>query len=120
MNRQYQIFYHLVFFLTSVVLAQTEPARITVDLSERLGPLNIDRMALGQGGLSDDPMWADRISEIRALRPQVIRLFIQEYFHLLPERGQYHFNTLDRSVDTILQTGAKPLMCLCFKPRVLF
>jgi hypothetical protein len=23
-------------------------------------------------------------------------------------------------VDTILQTGAKPLMCLCFKPRVLF
>src|SRR4029077_3371819 len=43
-----------------------------------------------------------------------------EYFDLLPKRGQYHFETLDRSVDTILKTGAKPLMCICFKPRVLF
>jgi len=29
----------------------------------------------------------------------VIRLFIQEYFNLLPERGRYHFDTLDRSVN---------------------
>src|SRR5262249_10482248 len=28
--------------------------------------------------------------------------------------------TLDRSVDTILRAGAKPLMCICFKPGVLF
>ena len=77
-------------------------------------------MALGQGGLSDQPMWQDRIPEIRALKPALIRLFIQEYFDLLPERGRYHFDTLDRSVDTILQTGAQPLMCICFKPRVLF
>ncbi len=55
-----------------------------------------------------------------ALRPRLIRLFIQEYFQLLPERGRDHFETLDRSVETILKTGAKPLMCLCFKPRVLF
>ena len=61
-----------------------------------------------------------RIAEVRALRPRLIRLFIQEYFQLLPERGRYHFDTLDRSVDTILKTGAKPLMCICFKPRVLF
>ncbi len=55
-----------------------------------------------------------------ALRPRLIRLFVQEYFRLLPERGRYHFETLDRSVDTILQSGAKPLMCLCFKPGPLF
>ena len=77
-------------------------------------------MLLGQGGLSDEPMWDIRIAEIRAIRPRLVRLFIQEYFNLLPERGRYHFDTLDRSVDTILQTGAKPLMCICFKPRVLF
>lgn len=97
-----------------------DTARVEIVLSERLGPLHISRMALGQGGLSEQPMWDNRVAEIRALRPQLIRLFIQEYFDLLPERGRYHFATLDRSVDTILAAGAKPLMCICFKPRALF
>jgi hypothetical protein len=82
--------------------------------------MEIDKFALGQGGLSPEPMWDSRIAEIRALRPRIIRIFIQEYFDLLPGPGKYHFETLDRSIDTILKTGAKPLMCICFKPRVLF
>ena len=77
-------------------------------------------MALGQGGLSDEPMWDSRVAEVRSLKPRLIRLFVQEYFQLLPSRGRDHFDTLDRSVDTILKAGAKPLMCLCFKPGVLF
>ncbi len=93
---------------------------MSVSFGERLGPLEIDRMALGQGGLSAEPMWDDRIAEVRALHPRLIRLFIQEYFQLLPERGRDHFATLDRAVDAILKTGAKPLMCICFKPPVLF
>jgi hypothetical protein len=98
-----------------------EPAAtVRVVCSEREGPLEIDKFALGQGGLSSHPMWDDRVAEVRALRPRIIRLFIQEYFDLLPERGRYHFDTLDRSVDTILRAGAEPLMCICFKPRVLF
>jgi xylan 1,4-beta-xylosidase len=111
----------LVVFLSSVI-AQTQIGLISVKafLNEQLGPLEIDRFALGQGGLSEEPMWDNRIAEIRALSPRIIRLFIQEYFNLLPERDQYHFDTLDRSVDTILKTGAKPLMCICFKPKVLF
>lgn len=100
--------------------AQEQPAQVVVSFDERLGPMQIERMALGQGGLSEEPMWADRIAEIRALKPALVRLFIQEFFNLLPERGQYHFETLDRSIDTILQTGAKPLMCICFKPPLLF
>ncbi len=77
-------------------------------------------MGLGQGGLSDEPMWDGRVAEVRAIRPRLIRLFIQEYFNLLPRSGRYHFDTLDRSVDTILKAGAKPLMCICFKPEALF
>jgi xylan 1,4-beta-xylosidase len=99
---------------------QTQPVSVRVFLNEKQGPLEIDRFALGQGGLSEEPMWDDRVAEIRALRPRIIRLFIQEYFNLLPERDRYYFDTLDRSVDTILKTGAKPLMCICFKPKVLF
>jgi xylan 1,4-beta-xylosidase len=97
-----------------------QPAHVEVVFSDRLGDLNIDHMALGQGGLSDEPMWSDRIAEIRALHPRIIRLFLQEYFDLLPARNQYHFETLDKSVETILKTGATPLMCICFKPRLLF
>ena len=101
-------------------IAQDGQAQIEVNFSERLGPMRIGQMALGQGGLSDQPMWGNRVPEIRALRPALIRLFVQEYFDLLPEKERYHFETLDRSVETILQTGAKPLMCICFKPPVLF
>jgi hypothetical protein len=106
--------------VTGLLQAQTEPIAVKVSLEQRLGPLEMDRFALGQGGLSEEPMWDGRIAEVRALRPRVIRLFIQEYFDLLPARDRYHFTTLDRSVDTILQAGATPLMCICFKPRVLF
>jgi hypothetical protein len=82
--------------------------------------MEIENMALGQGGLSDEPMWGDRIAELRSLQPKLIRLFVQEYFNLLPELGHFQFESLDRSVDNILATGAKPLMCICFKPRALF
>jgi xylan 1,4-beta-xylosidase len=110
----------LIFCCFVSAYGQTQPVSVRVFLNEGQGPLEIDRFALGQGGLSEEPMWDDRVAEIRALRPKIIRLFIQEYFNLLPERDRYHFDTLDRSVDTILKTGAKPLMCICFKPKVLF
>ncbi|HZW31451.1 MAG TPA: hypothetical protein VFF52_12140 [Isosphaeraceae bacterium] len=110
----------LVIVAGPLAQAQTRDVSVKVSFGERLGPLEIDRMALGQGGLSDEPMWDGRVAEVRALRPRLIRLFIQEYFRLLPERGRYHFETLDRTVDTILAAGARPLMCICFKPRVLF
>src|SRR5690349_6910918 len=100
--------------------ALAQPQEVEIHFGKRLGSMDINRMALGQGGLSEEPMWQDRIPEIRALKPAVVRLFIQEYFDLLPSKGRYHFETLDRSVDTILQTGAQPVMCICFKPRLLF
>lgn len=106
-------------FLLSLVLC-TASAQVVVHTDAITGPLDMGRMALGQGGLSEDPMWESRAAEIRALRPKLIRLFIQEYFNLLPAKGKYNFATLDRSVDLILKTGAKPLMNIDFKPRVLF
>jgi hypothetical protein len=100
--------------------AAPREVQVQVMTGERLGPMEMDRFALGQGGLSPEPMWEDRAAEVRALHPRVIRLFVQEYFDLLPERGRYHFDTLDQSVDLILKAGAKPLMSLCMKPHALF
>jgi hypothetical protein len=75
---------------------------------------------LGQGGLSVSPMFDDHVEEIARLHPQTIRLFVQEYFNLYPDHGVYHWDTLDQNVQAILATGARPLMCLCFKPRTLY
>ena len=111
----------LSWLLAPCVLAAQAPATsLTIDFNTNLGPMKINRFSLGQGGLSAEPMFADRTAEIRALRPRVIRLFVQDYFDLLPAQGQYRFATLDASVDAILKTGATPLLCIVFKPRVLF
>ena len=97
---------------TTAILAQDRTGNVTVNLTNRLGPLHIDHMALGQGGLSDQPMFADRVAELRALNPRLIRLFLQEFFNLLPERDRYQFDTLDRCVDTIVATGHRPRRAL--------
>ncbi|MCS7238131.1 MAG: hypothetical protein NZ899_07670 [Thermoguttaceae bacterium] len=110
----------LVLAIVPVGPVAGQKAEVMIDLADRLGPLEIGRIALGQGGLSEQPMFESRIPELRALRPKMIRLFIQEYFNLLPEPGKYDFAKLDRVVDVIRATGATPLMCICFKPPVLF
>ncbi len=104
----------------SIGYAQERTAALRLSFDRSLGPARIERFALGQGGLSADPMWEERAEEIRALRPAMIRLFVQEYFDLLPSRGRYHFDTLDRSVDLIRSTGATPLLSIDFKPKALF
>jgi xylan 1,4-beta-xylosidase len=93
---------------------------ITVDTSHPAGPIDLTRYALGQGGLSDRPMISDRVQQIRQLHPQTIRLFVQQYFDLYPAHHQYHWDTLDKAIEAILATGAKPIMNICFKPSVLY
>ena len=101
--------------------SEVAKAEVTVNLKERIGSLNMSKVAsLGQGGFWDEPIWEDRIEEIRALRPTIIRLFVQEYFNLLPQPGRYDFSKLDRYIEAILKTSAKPLMCITIKPRVLY
>lgn len=111
----------LFTFLAALSLeAQQRSATVEIGFSQKIGALDPGRISLGQGGLSQEPIWDSRAVEIRALHPKLIRLFIQEYFDLMPEKGKYNFDTLDQSVDLILKTGAKPLMNIDFKPRVLY
>lgn len=120
MKRRFTAAMLSLLLMTTGASAQTRTVPIRVNLAQRMGPMEIDKASLGQGGLSPDPMYDNRIAEIRALRPRLIRLFIQEYFDLSPERGRYRWEVLDRSVDLITSTGAAPLMCIAFKPKPLF
>ena len=113
-------FLPLCIAASAMALAQNRAVSLRLNLTDTAGPTEMYRFALGQGGLSEEPMWADRAAEIRDLHPRVIRLFIQEYFDLLPDHGRYHWETLDQSVDLIRKTGATPLMNIDFKPKALY
>lgn len=104
--------------------AEATPMRheqLTVHLDRQAGPLGIERFGVGHGGYWDEPTWLNRaLGEVRALRSRHIRLFVQEYYDLLPAAGEYQWSKLDRCVDMISRAGSTPLMCLTFKPRILF
>lgn len=112
------IFLLASFCFTYYLSAQS--VQVEVDFSKNSGPMKMEQMALGQGGLSEEPMLADRTKEIRALHPGTIRIFVSEYYDVIPEIGKYHFTTLDSMVSNILATGAKPFMSFCLKPKVFF
>jgi hypothetical protein len=114
------LLFALASALSTAAAAQTRTATLTLDFAKDAGPMEMNHIALGQGGLSPDPIWHSRIAEVRALHPRLIRLFVQEYFDLLPAPGRYHFDTLDQSVDDIVQAGAVPLMSITIKPKVLY
>src|ERR1039457_6423679 len=65
-----------VLHLATVSKSLSVSVKLSLDRSQ--GPLDIDRIALGQGGLSADTMWEQREAEVRALHPRLIRLFVQE------------------------------------------
>jgi xylan 1,4-beta-xylosidase len=99
----------------------SEKANISVDAGRPAGKSVLPNHGLGQGGLSDEPwMIADHIPQLKNLNPKYIRLFIQEYYGLYPEHNVYNWEKLDATVDAVLKTGAKPLMCICFKPKALY
>src|SRR2546430_8748667 len=88
----------LVLLRSSLVAADSaQIAEVIVDASRAGDEIDLTRYSLGQGGLSDKPMINAHVDQLAQLQPQTIRLFVQEYFDLLPERGRYHWETLDKA-----------------------
>lgn len=114
------IFFAWFFALATASAVSNSPVELFIDTSKAEGEIDLTRYALGQGGLSDKPMFDAHVEQIAQLHPQTIRVFVQEFFDLYPERGRYHWDKLDTFIETILATGAKPILSLCFKPKVLF
>lgn len=100
--------------------ADPSSVELEVDTSRPEGSIDFTRYALGQGGFSYEPMIDGVIPQIAQLHPQTIRLFVMEYFNVYPHHNQYYYATFDKAVRAILATGAKPILCICLKPKVLF
>ncbi len=101
-----------------------ETREIVVDTTNQLEPINTNFYhAFAQGGEEANDMLAPVVSEIRALKPKLIRLdHIYDHYDVVGgSSGNLSFNwsRLDAAVDTILATGAKPVLALSFMPPVI-
>lgn len=114
------VFIPLLIALWVPVAHSAEAVTLRVDFSKTDGTWNMPALALGQGGLQSDPMIQPHIKEIRALRPKTIRLFLSEYYRVYPDHNVYDFRKLDRELQAVRATGARPTLAVAMKPPVLF
>src|SRR4051812_29639660 len=112
------ILWLLATFQANVAWAAT--VELSIDVGAPIGAVDLTRYGLGQGGLSDRPMFDAHLEQLRQLHPQTIRIFVQEYFDLYPKHKKFNWTSLDKTLETVAATGAKPILSLCFKPKVLF
>ncbi len=100
------------------------PANIIVDATSPLEAITTDFYhAFAQGGEESTDMLASVVGETRSLRPQLIRLdHLYDHYDVVGRSGSeltFNFSKLDAAVNTILATGAKPLLALSFMPGAI-
>lgn len=78
------------------------------------------RHTLGHGGINSHPLPVQVIKGIAKLKPRLIRIFIQEFFNIYPDHGQFDWSRLDPYMESLAATGAKIVASLTIKPNVLF
>jgi len=120
------LFLPLLLFATyqSVSLitkATGTPAKIVVDTKAILEPIKTDFYhAFAQGGEEAEDMLAPISGQVKALRPKVIRIdHLYDNFNVVKKDGgnlSFDWSRLDGAVNTIISTGAKPLLSLSFMP----
>lgn len=100
------------------------PANIFVDTQAILGPLPTPWRYLAQGGEESEPMLDDVTGLVRALRPEYIRMdHLYDHYGVVGRGADgkltFDWSKLDREVEAILATGAKPFLALSYMPDVI-
>ena len=110
-----------VIFITR---ARGQSANIFVDAKTSVGTFKTDFYhAFAQGGEEATDMISPVLTNVRALRPKLIRIdHIFTHYDVVERSGgtlRFHFDALDRAIDTILAAGAKPVLSLSFMPPAI-
>ncbi len=99
------------------------PANLVVDYEGVLGQMPVPWRNLAQGGEEPKTMLSNVIGEVKALRPEYIRLdHLYDAFRVVSKNGNqlsYDWTGLDKAVDEILATGAKPFLSLSYMPQAI-
>lgn len=110
--------------VTLVSRAVGTPANIVVETGEIFEEIDTGFYhAFSQGGEESKDMLSPVIPEVRALAPRMIRIdHIFDHYDVVGRSGEgltFDFSRLDRAVDSILATGAKPMLVLSFMPPAI-
>lgn len=94
------------------------PANIIIDTQNPGGNVPSSLWQnLSQGGEEPLDMIKPVISEIKALSPELIRIdHIFDFYKVDQGNGNYDFSRLDSAVESILATGAKPMLSISYTP----
>lgn len=99
------------------------PANLVVDYQGVLGTMPHPWRNLAQGGEEPKDMIANITSEVKALKPEYIRIdHIYDAFNVVSKDGSglhYDWGGLDGAVNSILATGAKPFLALSYMPKAI-
>ena len=95
-------------------------ATITIGAQDVLGPLELSRHGVGHGGINSLPLPDRVVQGTAALKPQLIRIFIQEFFNIYPDHGRFDWSKLDPYMDALARTGAKVIAAITIKPEPLY
>lgn len=100
--------------------ATPKKAEIIVDVSKDLYTMPKPFNNLAQGGEENDGMLAETVNLVSELSPNYIRLdHIYDFYNVVKkENGQlsFDFSKLDKEVEAILLTKAKPFLALSYMP----
>ncbi len=110
--------------VTLISRATGTPANIVVNAELKLEQLDLSFYhAFSQGGEESVDMLAPVTAEVRALKPKIIRLdHLYDHYDVVGKNGNdltFNWSKLDAAVDTIIATGAKPLLVLSYMPAVI-
>jgi hypothetical protein len=92
------------------------PADITIDTSHIQGQIPSSFWQnLSQGGEEPVDMIKPIITQIRTLRPELIRIdHLFDYYKVYVSPNNYDFSRLDDAVNSILLTGARPMLSISY------
>jgi len=109
-----------VFLVQSAVKyfskASGVPANLIVDMANELGQSSDTWRNLAQGGEDKGRMLLPVISQVKALKPEYIRI---DHIFDFYDPNSDNFQKLDQVIADILATGAKPFISLSYMPSNL-
>ena len=94
--------------------------KLTVKWGEDKGPIDMSSHSMGIGGIHPTPPSKAIVEATAALKPQMIRIFIQEFFYIYKGNGEYDWSALDAYMDAVHAMGGDIMATICNKPNALY
>jgi len=94
--------------------------RLEIDWAKDMGRLDMRYHSAGIGGVHSMPPPKAAVEGMAALKPRLIRIFLQEFFFIYPEHGVYDWTKLDAYMDAVHAMGGDIMASICIKPKPLY